>query len=217
MENLYLFAENGAIGYDFDTSIGDFKEAYRTDWPSDFIERPKLQGILNEAVKEYGEVYYHVHKIVVVMRTKLHDEEERDINEVYALSEKMYEITLQVLEKLNPDYEKFVHVGNSGIGVVVGPANGDKDEAIKKFAQLLERSRDLKFEKDFRDIIVVGDSAQLGGNDYYFLRGRYGIPYTVGEILPPDSIPNLVFDENKNRLLNAKGTLTLLKTLLLPS
>ena len=32
------------------------------------------------------------------------------------------------------------------------------------------------------------------------LRGRYGIPYTVGEILPPDSIPNLVFDENKNRL-----------------
>lgn len=215
LQNLYLFAENGAIGYDFNDQIADFVELYRAPWPEKFIKREELQKALNEAIKRYGEVYYNAHRIVIVMRTKLHDEDERNVEEIYRLSDKMYEITREVLEKINPDYEKFVHIGNSGIGVLVCPANADKDNAIKKFAQLLEQSRGIKFEKNFKDILCVGDSSQSGGNDFYFLNGRYGTPYSVGEILPEKSIPHLVFDDKKCRLLNSKGTLKLIKSLLL--
>lgn len=214
LKNLYLFAENGAIGYDFDDQIEKFVELYRVEWPEKFIKRKELQNILDEAVREYGEVYYNMHRVVIVMRTKLHDEDERNVEEVYKLSEKIYEITLKILEKIDPAYEKFVHIGNSGIGVLVCPANADKDSAIKKFAQLLGRSRGIKFEKNFSDILCVGDSAQDGGNDFYFLNGRYGTPYSVGEILPDKHVPNLVFDEKGCRLLNSIGTLKLIKALL---
>lgn len=211
LQNLYLFAENGAVGYDFNEKAGHFRELYRVEWPEKFVKRAELQGTLNEAVRKHGEVYYNMHRIAIVMRTKLHEEEERNVEDVYRLSGKMYEITREVLRNISPDYERFVHIGNSGIGVLVCPADGDKDGAIEKFAGILERSRGMKFENDFRDILVVGDSAQNGGNDFYFLNGRYGTPYSVGELLPEKSVPNLVFDENGCRLLNSKGTLKLIR------
>ncbi len=214
VENLYLFAENGAIGYDYNAEKADFEEMYRVEWPEKFIPRENLRTILNEAVKKYGEILYNAHEIVVVMGSKYYYEEKADIDKVYELTDKIFGITLRVLEKIHPDYENYVHVGNSGIGVIISPANGDKDEAIQRFGRFLNETRGLKFEKNYRNILVVGDSAQVGGNDFYFLNGRLGTAFSVGEIVPRNDSPKLVFDDDGRRLLNSIGTLKLIKSLL---
>lgn len=214
LENLYLFAENGALGYDFNSAKNDFEEIYRVEWPEDFIGREKLRSILNEAVKEYGKILYNAHKIVVVMGSKYYYEENADVDKVYELTEKIYEITLDVLKKINPNYERYVHVGNSGIGVIVSPASGDKDGAIEKFGQFLTKTRGMDFDPGYHEIMVVGDSAQVGGNDFYFLNGRFGTPFSVGEILPDNPLLQSVFDKNGQKLLHASGTLELIKRLL---
>lgn len=214
MENVSLFAENGAIGYDYNSKGGGFEEMYRVGWPETFIPREKLRTILNEAVKEFGEILYNAHEIVVVMGSKYYYEEKADINKVYELTDKIYEVTLEVLSKIDPGFENYVHVGNSGIGVIISPANGDKDEAIERFGEFLGRERGVEFEANYRDILVVGDSAQVGGNDFYFLNGRFGTAYSVGEILPQNPLLQSVIDENGARILNSKGTLKLIKSLL---
>ncbi|MBP9771292.1 HAD-IIB family hydrolase [Candidatus Gracilibacteria bacterium] len=214
MENLYLFSENGAIGYDFNPAIKDFEEIYRIEWPSEFIDREKLRTILNEEVKEYGEILYNAHKIVVVMGTKFYYEDKPAIDKVYELADKIYEIVIEVLKKINPDYSKYVHVGNSGIGVIISPANGDKDEAVEQFGKFLSENRGMKFDAKYSEILTAGDSAQVGGNDFYFLSGRFGTPYSVGEILPDNPKLQSVKDENGKRILHSKGTLKLIQTLL---
>lgn len=214
LENLFLFAENGAIGYDFNTKKEVFEEFYRVDWPEEFIGQAKLKQQLREAVKDYGDVYDNAHKVVIVIRTNLHDQADHHIDEVYKLSATMYEITMEVLRKFSADFEDFLHVGNSGIGVIVGPANGDKDHAIKEFGVLLARTRGLKFEENLKDILVVGDSPQKGGNDHYFLRGQLGTPYNVGEANVDNPLLNVVTDEQGKRLFNATATLDLVRNLL---
>ncbi len=214
MENLYLFSENGAIGYDFNPAIKDFEEIYRIEWPSEFIDREKLRTILNEEVKEYGEILYNAHKIVVVMGTKFYYEDKPAIDKVYELADKIYDVVLGVLKKINPDYLKYVHVGNSGIGVIISPANGDKDEAVEQFGKFLSENRGMKFDSKYSEILTAGDSAQVGGNDFYFLSGRFGTPYSVGEILPDNPKLQSVKDENGKRILHSKGTLKLIQTLL---
>lgn len=214
VENLHLFAENGAIGYDFNPAIKDFEEIYRIEWPNEFIEREKLRTILNEEVKEYGEILYNAHKIVVVMGTKFYYEDKPAIDKVYELADKIYDVVLGVLKKINPDFAKYVHVGNSGIGVIIGPANGDKDEAVEQFGKFLTKKRGMKFDAEYSEILTVGDSAQVGGNDFYFLSGRFGTPYSVGETLPDNPKLQSVKDENGKRILHSKGTLKLINTLL---
>lgn len=214
MENLYLFAENGAIGYDFNPKLKDFEKIYQIEWPSEFIDREKLRTILNESVKEYGEILYNAHQIVVVMGTKFYYEDQPAIDKVYEFAGIIYEMTLDILKKINPDYSKYVHVGNSGIGVIISPANGDKDEAIEQFGKFLSENRGMKFDAKYSEILTVGDSAQVGGNDFYFLSGRFGTPYSVGEVLPDNPLLQSVKDESGERILHSKGTLKLIQTLL---
>lgn len=215
LENLFLFAENGAIGYDFNVEKEVFEEFYRVDWPEHFISRETLKEELRAAIKDYGDIYDNAHRVVIVMRTNLHETIERDVAEVYELSAKMYEITLGVLRNFSKDFEKFLHVGNSGIGVIVGPANGDKDHAIEEFALLLGRLRGLEFVDGLRDILVVGDSPQVGGNDHYFLQGRLGTPFNVGEAELENPLLKMVYDEKGVRLYNASATLFLVRKMLM--
>jgi hydroxymethylpyrimidine pyrophosphatase-like HAD family hydrolase len=214
LKNLFLFAENGAIGYAFDLKKNKFKPFHKVGWPNHFINKKKLKKILSDAIKEYGEVYENAHRIVIVMRTNLHDYEDKNIDDVYKLSDKIYAITVKILKKINKNYEKSVHIGNSGIGVLVCPANGDKDAAIHCFAKFLQRKRKIKFSKNAREILVMGDSPQNGGNDYYFLSGKYGTPFTVGYLNKKLKLLKPVFNENGKRLLNEKGTFYMIKSLL---
>lgn len=214
LRNLFLFAENGAVGYFFDTKKGNFSQFYRVDWPENFVNKEKLKRILTEAIKNYGSIYENAHRVVIVMRTKLHDQEDRNIEEVYQLSEKIFKITVKTLKKISPKYEKFLHVGNSGIGVIVGPANGDKDVGIKKFAQYLRQKNRFNFGKKLREILAIGDSPQKGGNDFYFLKGSYGTPFTVGYHNEKIKFPKPVINKKGQRLLHETATLKLINSLL---
>lgn len=208
LENLYLVAENGAVGYFFNTELDRFEEYYSVSWPSHFIERKVLMDTLNEAIKEYGVVYYKKHKIVVVMRTNGHTS--GDIRLINGLSDEIYEIAKSVLHSFDPNYEEFLHIGNSGIGVVIGPANGDKDRGVEEFAKYLA-TKGLSFSDDAREILVIGDQPQKGGNDHFFLNGRLGTPYCVGEIPNGLDFPKPVLDENGKALKHTEGTIYLLE------
>jgi hydroxymethylpyrimidine pyrophosphatase-like HAD family hydrolase len=216
--HFYLIAENGSVGYCFDPKTDNFEEFYKVAWPDELVERMRLMDEVNEAVKEYGEVYYEAHRVVIVVRTKLTyaPEEERDIKEVNFLSNKIYESIISLLKTKYPDYEKFLHVGNSGIGVLICPVIGDKNYGIKNFGEYLIKNLGIKFsDNNFSEILVVGDKHEIGGNDHFFLNGGFGTPFTVGKSKIDGDIPSPVIDENGERLFNDKGTFYLIKNILL--
>lgn len=214
LKNLFLFAENGSVGYFWDTDSDDFKEFYRVEWPENFVAREGLMKLLNEAVSEYGEVYYNAHRVVIVMRTKLHGIPDRRVEDVYYLSDKIFEATELVLEELSPNYEEHLHVGNSGIGVIVCPADGDKDRGIREFGRYLSEERGVELSADLREIMVVGDRPLKSGNDFWFLKGAVGTPFTVGDLNESCAFPKAVFDKNTRRLLHSNGTLYLIEGIL---
>ncbi len=215
-KNLFLFAENGAIGYDFNPEKACFEEVYQIKWPNEFINREKFQYEVNKKLKGYGEVYYSEHRIVVVITTKLYGEESKRIEKIYELSDKIYEIVYEFLKNISKDFEDYLHIGNSGIGVVIGPANGDKDTAIRKFGEDLRGKRGFTFDEKFREILVIGDRGFKGGNDHYFLKGNYGTSYTVGDKKEnlTGEYPSPVLDKNGKQLFHDKGTFYLIKKIL---
>ena len=210
--NLYLIAENGSVGYHFDAESGKFEEFFRVDWPSSFIDRDELMKKLNTVIQEYGEVYYDAHRVIIVLRTKQSNMsvEKRDIKVINQLSGKIYKIVKKFLHNIDPEYENFIHVGNSGIGVVLCPANGDKDNGILEFGRYLSKNREISFDPEFRKIMVVGDRPEEGGNDHLFLKGKYGTPFTVGAVIEGNEFLKPVFDANGQQLLHDKGTLRLI-------
>lgn len=212
--NLYLIAENGSVGYYFNAESGKFEEFYRVNWPSSFIDREELMEKLNTAVQEYGEVYHDAHRVIIVLRTKQANMpvEKRDIKVINQLSGKIFEIVKKFLHDIDPEYENYIHVGNSGIGVVLCPANGDKDNGILEFGRYLNKNRGISFAPEFRKIMVVGDRPEKGGNDHLFLNGKYGTPFTVGAVIGKNEFPKPVFDANGQRLLHDKGTLHLIRS-----
>lgn len=213
LKNLFLFAENGAIGYEYNPNKADFEEFYRVVWPENYIKKMDLKLQLGPKIAEFGEICEDAHEIVVVIRTRLYNVEERKVEDVYALSEQIYQVCLDSLRKFDANFEEHLHIGNSGIGVVIGPANGDKDQAIIRFANLLREKRGLSFNKEAREIMVVGDSALVGGNDHYFLSGRYGSPFTVGPHDSSKKFPQPVTDSSGKNLLHARGTLHLINSI----
>lgn len=210
-KNLFLISENGAFGYFYDSEKGRFMPFYRAKWPDKFISRRSFKIRWGKEIKNFGE--FLTHKIIVVTTIKNHHN--LPIDKVYAASDKLYKMCHEFLSKISKNYEKYLHIGNSGLGILVGPAKADKDMGIKRFAQFLSRKRGLKFGREIREILVIGDSAIKSGNDYYFLRGEYGIPYTVGSYDKSKKFPKPTFDKMKKRLLHEKGTTYLLENLIL--
>ncbi|MFA5948323.1 MAG: HAD-IIB family hydrolase [Candidatus Gracilibacteria bacterium] len=209
LKNIYLLAENGSLGYKFNSVKKDYEEFYRVSWPEKFIEKEKLMKIFAEKISAYGEVI-NIHKIVLVIRA-YHDENTY-VDELYSRSKKIFNICKRILQKLDKNYEKYLHIGDSGIGVILCLADGDKNFAIKRFADFLRKERKMKIGVKAREILVIGDSAQKSGNDYYFLKGDFGTPYTVGYYQSKNKLPKPVIDnKSKKRLLHEKGTCYLLE------
>jgi hydroxymethylpyrimidine pyrophosphatase-like HAD family hydrolase len=214
LKNLFLFAENGAVGYAFNTKANDFEEFYRVDWPEEFIEKEEFKSDLGLAVAEHGMLYQKAHKIVVVVRTKHHYDDWRDMQEIYSSSAKIYDVACKLLKQFDPDYENYLHVGNSGIGVVIGPANGDKDEGIRRFGKFLRDEKNFELGAELREILAVGDRPIYGGNDHYFLKGDVGTPYSVGDLVEGAQFPLPVLDSAGQRLLHAEGSVNLINSIL---
>lgn len=207
LSNMFLVGENGSMGYFFDKKIGKYKEFYRAKWPDRFLTKKKFKKMIEDKIVDYGELI-NEHRVVIVMRA--HHTELSPIRDVYGKSAKIFEVCEKSLTEYGKNYEKYLHLGDSGIGVIVCPAKGDKDAGIEKFAKFLTKKRGIKFSKNFKEILVIGDSAKKGGNDYYFLQGRYGSPFTVGYYDKKLSFPKPVLDSKRKRLLHDRGTIHLL-------
>jgi hydroxymethylpyrimidine pyrophosphatase-like HAD family hydrolase len=212
LENLFLFVENGSIGYRFDSDKGNFVELYRVKWPDHFIKKSELKAHLLPKISDFGDLFDHGHEICFVLQSTPKNGD-KDINYIYSLSQKIYDICIDFFAKIDPDFEKHLHVGNSGIGVVIGPAEGDKDYAIKRFAKILAEQKGFEFDKNATEILVAGDSHFPGGNDFYFLKGKYGTPFTVGPYPITSELPSPVIDSNGRKLYHEKGTNFLIKSL----
>jgi len=212
LENLFLIAENGAIGYAFNTELDRFEEFYCENWPNSFISRPDLKTILQEKVKDFGYVHDDLHRRVIVIRTVYTGT--REVKKTYEYSAKIRLACIEVLKEIDPDFEDYLHVGDSGIGVVICPADADKNNGIRRFGEYLREKKSFEFDDNFREILVIGDRHQEGGNDYYFLNGQYGTPYTVGDAEVTGAFPKKVYDENENQLFNAEGTKFLIEKVL---
>jgi hydroxymethylpyrimidine pyrophosphatase-like HAD family hydrolase len=208
LSNIFLMGENGSMGYYFDKKLGKYKEFYRAKWPDELITKAKLKKILAPRIEKFGEII-NLHRVVVVMRAH-HIDGITPIEEVYAESAEMLKICEEFFGQYK-NYEKYMHIGDSGIGVILCPAKGDKDNGTKEFARFLSAKRGMKFSKNLKDILVIGDSAKKGGNDYYFLQGKYGTPFTVGYYDKKLKYPQPVLNNQGKRLLHATGTLSLLE------
>lgn len=213
LKNLHLIAENGSIGYRFDIEANEFKEFYRVAWPEEYISRKKLMDDLNQAVSEYGAVYYKKHRIVVVIRT--HDHSSGDIGLISGSSSKIYDICEKVLSDFDKDFVEHLHIGDSGIGVVICPVNGDKDTGIKMFGQFLEKEYGFDLGENYKKIMAVGDHPEKRGNDHYFLNGSYGTPFTVNVVIEGTKFPTPVYNELGELLKGPLATVYLIDALLL--
>ncbi len=212
LKNLFLFVENGSIGYEFDSKKSTFAELYRVEWPDHFIKKSELKIKLLPRISEFGELFSEGHEVGFVIQAKSKTWKENDIDHIYSLSAKIYDICVDFFSEISSDFEKYLRIGNSGIGVVIGPADGDKDSAIKKFAKILEEKRGIKFDSRASEILVVGDSPLPSGNDFYFLDGKYGTPFTVGEDIPKNEFPKTIKPFTDKKLYNDDATKFLIKT-----
>lgn len=208
--NLYLMAENGAVGYEYkigNSGAGKWEMFYIAKWPEE-ISRTDFEKKLYELVKDKAEILSHLVPIVIAPLGRL----EMKFEDVKKKSAEIFKIA----EKFIKDYgaRDYLHIGDSGLGCLICPANGDKDTAIKVFYEFLKDKKGVKFAEGspYREILVAGDNPQKGGNDYYFLNGKYGTPFTVeGDHGNGAKFPLKVFDKSGKQLLNGNGTLYLLK------
>ncbi len=214
LSSLHLMAENGSIGYHYNPVKRDFEQFYQVCWPNDYVDRSKLFDLIdNDAdIKKYGSTFKTRHKNVLVVRAKSYETDR--VEDIYKEAKAVYDACYRILSDFDAHFEKYLHIGNAGIGVVICPADGDKDSAIKAFGDYLSSTRGFSFSDNYREIMVIGDQPQYGGNDYYFLNGRYGTPYNVGEWLSDASNLNDVYDKNGERLMHSKATEKLLSSVL---
>jgi len=202
--NLYLLAENGAVGYEY--KKGKWEMFYIAKWPEE-IPRDDFEKKLYELVKDKAEILSHLVPIVIAPLGRLY----MKFEDIKKKSAEIFRIAKKFIKKYGA--EDYLHIGDSGLGCLICPADGDKDSAIKVFYEFLKGKKGVKFEEDStcREILVAGDNPQKGGNDYYFLNGKYGTPFTVG--FDPENgaeFPLKVFDKSEKQLLNRDGTLYLL-------
>jgi len=227
---LYFLAENGAVGYEYDfsdtagsgsdsDSDGSWRIFYQAEWPS-AVPKKEFESGLEEILRGKVEFLTHLVPIVIAPLGRY----DMDISVLNKASSEVFKIAHEYASKFEAlgggNALDHLHIGDSGLGVLICPADGDKDSAVRVFWELLS-ARGVKFlEKSpldggsCREIMVVGDSPQKRGNDYYFLNGRYGTAFSVGvEPEAGSEWPIVVRDESGEPIMNSRGTLALLNKL----
>jgi len=217
LANLYLLAENGAVGYEYKkggSDAGKWEMFYIAAWPKE-VPRDDFEKKLYKLVEDKAEILSHLVPIVIAPLGRL----SMKFEDIKKKSAGIFKIAVKFMKNYKSAVAgktayDFLHIGDSGLGCLICPAEGDKDSAIKVFYEFLKDKKGVKFSEDapYREILAVGDNPQKNGNDYYFLNGRYGTPFTVGAEPEKDSeYPLKVIDESEKQLFNDDGTLYLLE------
>lgn len=203
-----VICENGSAGYYFDENKNDFVEFYRVPWPESEISKSqlikKMKSVFGELIGELIEnptsliIRPHTHAGISPEKLSTHSKE---------LENLVREVLLQF------PGSTFLHFGNSKMGISIVPQDGDKDRGAREFCKFLKQKRNMAFDEKCSELVLIGDNPLPGGNDYYFLSGEVGTPFTVGELKEDAHWPLPVFDEMDQLVKGPKGTLALLNQL----
>ncbi len=193
-----LFTENGAEGFVWNAERKDFEQFFEVEWPETTVPQEKLVALLSQkggfwnrvlarphtVVMRHHNWIYYLPKLTRIFSRRMHKKLERWIREEWAAS--------------------YLQIQDSGIGNVVLPVLAGKGNAMRRWVERLKI--------DPKTLVVVGDQAAKGGNDYDFLSGEVGTAFTVGE-LSQEAAPLAVFDAKGRRLQGPEGTRTLLENI----
>lgn len=206
--NWLLICENGGIGYVFNPLKKDYEEFFRVDFGYDQKTKIKIFEDIKTALKDKVEISFY-NEVSLVFRPHRCDDSDRE-----ALAKRSHELASlikQILPKVDP--KNVLRIGDSGIGVVVFCADGNKEHGTKIFAKYLQNKFGISFNPKLSEIVVVGDQPIPDGNDEFFLDGKFGTPFTVGEIHQDNLLPLPVLTSDNKIIKGPAGTLTLLKQL----
>jgi len=205
-KNWYMICENGALGYFFDESSKSYKEFYRIRWDSKLLDRKELGEEIRKTLGKILESVDETRKTQFLIR--LYKKDLKSQQARFQRVKKIAKICEKILDKFKNGH-KFETL-ESGLAIHISPKNANKDQGIIRFAKYLKGIYGLDAGKSARKILVVGDQPGKGRNDDAFLSGKYGTPFTVGEITDK-KWPSPVIDEKGDILKGPKGTLYLLK------
>lgn len=193
-ERWTIFSENGSEGYRWNSRKKDYESWFEVPWPKE-PTMDTVEAFGKDKLGSQGVFLIREHTVVV-----------RHPDWVY-LSPK---VTRYMSKRSHGKLETLFHkngwsdefsIQDSGIGNVILPKESGKGNAMQRWAKILKLS--------VKDLLVVGDQPEEGGNDEDFISGRNGIGFSVGGSTPY-IYPLSVLSEAGTRLLGPEGTTALL-------
>jgi hydroxymethylpyrimidine pyrophosphatase-like HAD family hydrolase len=203
--NWVLICENGSIGFRFNAATKQYEEFYRVTYPYSPEHRETLYAKIRSAMGNKLGVSY-MNRVSLVFRPV--DALDPDREAVAARSAELSKICSEQLFYMDP--KKLLTVGDSGLGVNVFPAAGNKERGTLEFAKYLAEEKGISIDPNARELVVVGDQPQPGGNDETFLNGKFGTPFTVGDAHANSLYPLPVFDSRSDKIMRGPEATTYL-------
>lgn len=202
--NWYLVCDNGASGYYFDSKTNQYQVDYQIPWP---YPQEHLQQLYQELIDLIGNqaVSYDLNPQLLIFRSiPSEDLPEWDQRTIDLIAQ-----ATPVIKRHDPD--NCLRIVNSGIAMLIINKAADKDLGLQKFGRFLQNQHpEISFSSNFSEIYAIGDRPQPGGNDHHFLSGKWGTPYSVGELDPQNSHLKTIH-QNQQLLTGSNGTIAILK------
>ena len=194
LERWFVFAENGAVGYRWNPRKKDYEAWYDLPWPKE-PTMDTVEAFGKDKLGSQGIFILREHTVVI-----------RHPNWVYLFGPLTRVLSKRGHHKMELLFKKYgwdkdLMIQDSGIGNVILPRSCGKGNAMQKWAKVLK--------VPVKDILVIGDQPEKGGNDEDFLNGNNGTSFTVGERTHM-TFPLPVLDEKHRKLKGPEGTAKLL-------
>lgn len=192
----FLICENGGVLYRYNSRKKDYDRVFEVPWPDQELTQEVMEAFIRDKFGFHVQLLRRPHSFVV----RFHDW-------LYVFPHLVSTVSHRTGNKIRTLFKKMGHdkhfmVEDSGIGNLIIPAASGKGKAVQKWAKHLGIST--------KDILVVGDQAQPGGNDAELLSGHFGVPFTVGKHSQPGH-PFPVLDSKGRHLKGPEGTEVLLR------
>lgn len=186
-----IIADNGGSAYTYNEKKDDYEALFHVPWPEERIAQETLRAFIKDRFGWHVVTDTREHTMVVIYHKHL-----------YLFPRLVRQLSGHTAKQLNAlftemDLHQVLKVQNSGLGSLIIPIESGKGHAIERWAK--------HAKIDLKDVLCIGDSPQVGGNDEDFLSGNYGVPFSVGK-QTPKLYPLPVLDEKGKKLWGPKGT-----------
>ncbi len=196
LERWWIFAENGGIGYHWNSRKKEYQSFYEIPWPSGKITQDALEAFIKDRlgwmvtvrIRPYSMVVRYPHWIYFFPRL------------TRTVSRHTYKRLHRLLQDMKLEHD--FSVQDSGIGNIILPKESGKGHAMERWAKALSLP--------LPDLLVVGDQPRPGENDEDFLSGHHGTSFSVGTFTE-NLYPLPVVDHRGRPLKGPEGTAALLR------